>query len=601
MSARDRQPRTLEESRAERLAALNLLEDALAARSDAERANAALRESERRQAFLLKLSDALRTLDDPLEIEHAAAQAIGDYLALDRCGYAERAATGDFFAIGRDWSNGKLESLTAQGPLAAFRPETVRAYEAGQMVRIDDSLAPPDSSAAAAADFQAQGVRAALGIPFVESGRLVGVFHAQQIAPRRWTDQEVTLLAETGDRTRTALERARAEAALRESEEKYRELFESIDQGFCTIELLLDQEDQPVDYRFLSANPAYERLTGLHDVVGRTVSEITPWHADEESRIYADIARSGKARRFEQRVAQLERDHEIYAWPVGPAEQHRVAILVNDVTERSHAADAVRESEERVRTIAENLPGAAVFLVDHELRYLLAGGEAVREAGLDPENFLGRTVREMVGPELAALYEPQYRRALAGESFVHEHHAHGRQYVSRGAPLRDRRGEVSTALVVSYDVTDRKRAEEAVRESEQRLRTLADAVPQIIWANDAAGNANYFNRRWYEYSGLSLQESLGPGWQAIVHPEDAPASVGNWQRVLQASEPFDCEYRLRGADGSYRWFIGRNVPMRNAAGHLTGWFGTATDINDLKNAEAALRESQNRLELIVEN
>lgn len=147
---------------------------------------------------------------------------------------------------------------------------------------------------------------------------------------------------------------------------------------------------------------------------------------------------------------------------------------------------------------------------------------------------------------------------------------------------------------------DRARAEEALRASEARIRLLADAVPQVIWANAADGTANYFNRRWYEYTGLSFEESVGPGWQAIVHPDDAPASVARWQKALAAGEIFDTEYRLRRHDGVYCWFIGRNVPLKDAEGKVTSWFGTATDIEDLKQAEAARRESEERFRLLVE-
>jgi two-component system CheB/CheR fusion protein len=174
-----------------------------------------------------------------------------------------------------------------------------------------------------------------------------------------------------------------------------------------------------------------------------------------------------------------------------------------------------------------------------------------------------------------------------------------RQYEYIFVPLRGADGTVEAVAGVTRDVTDRRQAEEALRASEQQFRTVADNVPQLIWTNLSDGTANYFNRRWYEYSGLSFEDSFGLGWQAMVHPDDAPASVKRWKRALNEGQVFDAEYRLRRKDGGYRWFIGRNVPLRHD-GEILSWFGTATDIDDLKQAEAALHETQERFRLLVE-
>ena len=129
---------------------------------------------------------------------------------------------------------------------------------------------------------------------------------------------------------------------------------------------------------------------------------------------------------------------------------------------------------------------------------------------------------DAVDPALAREYVPLYRKALSGEPFVHEHQAHGRHYLTRGVPLRNRHGRVDAALAISYDVTDRKHADNAIRDSELRLRTLADAVPQIIWTNDSRGYADYFNRRWYDFTGLSFEESAGRGGRRSSIPRMRP-------------------------------------------------------------------------------
>jgi len=113
-------------------------------------------------------------------------------------------------------------------------------------------------------------------------------------------------------------------------------------------------------------------------------------------------------------------------------------------------------------------------------------------------------------------------------------------------------------------------------------------------------NLSANQQRWYDYSGLSDEQSVGPGWQAIVHPADAPASVERWKQALAKGEVFDTEHRLRRADGVYRWHLGRNIPLRDDRGTVNGWFGSATDIEDLKQAEAAVREAAERLQIAVE-
>jgi PAS domain S-box-containing protein len=137
--------------------------------------------------------------------------------------------------------------------------------------------------------------------------------------------------------------------------------------------------------------------------------------------------------------------------------------------------------------------------------------------------------------------------------------------------------------------------------SEKRFRTLSDVLPQLIWTNDERGNANYFNARWYEYSGLTFQDSYGLGWQAMVHPDDAETSISKWQESLAAGNIFETEYRLRDAMGRYRWHIGRNIPVKSRDDEITGWYGTATDVHALKHAESSLRESEEQLRVTMES
>ena len=142
------------------------------------------------------------------------------------------------------------------------------------------------------------------------------------------------------------------------------------------------------------------------------------------------------------------------------------------------------QAEERSRALIENLPGGAAFVVDRDLRYLLAEGEALSAAGFKREDFIGRTIFEVLPPELTANYHVLYRKALAGESFEYEHNAHDRSYISRGTPLRSPNGEVYAVLAVSYDISDRKIAEAAIAADFKDTQLLRDLSARLVTEDD---------------------------------------------------------------------------------------------------------------------
>ena len=159
--------------------------------------------------------------------------------------------------------------------------------------------------------------------------------------------------------------------------------------------------------------------------------------------------------------------------------------------------------------------------------------------------------------------------------------------------------QAATLTAASMPAAELDEVHDALRKTEGSVRRLLDAIPQLVWTNDADGNTNYFNRRWYDYTGLNSKRSAALIWQALIHPDDAPVSKKRWHRALNTGEVFECEYRLRNAAGEYHWFIGRTVPLRDK-NRLVAWVGSATDIQDLKQAEAAWKESEERYRLMVD-
>lgn len=288
-------------------------------------------------------------------------------------------------------------------------------------------------------------------------------------------------------------------------------------------------------------------------------------------------------------------------------------IFLEEVTERIYAAvekagseEMLRASEKRFQSIANLVPdllwdsepdGSTNWCNQRWLEY----------TGQSPEQALRWGWTEAIHPDDREGSARRYSEAVeAGAPLRQEHRIRRydgvyRWFVVNAVPLKNEEGRVIKMYGAATDIHDNRQAQDALRKSEDRLRILADAVPQVIWANRANGEATYFNKRWYEYTRLTYAESRGPGWQAIVHPDDAPASKERWQEVLATGEIFDAEYRLRRADGSYRWFIGRNVPLKDESGRITGWFGSATDIHELKITQQELHESNERLRVTMES
>ncbi|MBD2247448.1 PAS domain S-box protein [Nostoc sp. FACHB-888] len=285
-----------------------------------------------------------------------------------------------------------------------------------------------------------------------------------------------------------------------------------------------------------------------------------------------------------------------------PRRAVRMSGIAADISDRKLAQLALQRSEARLRAVTANLPNGAVFIVDRELRYQLAAGKALEQAGMTPEDLVDKTIWEALDPELATSYESYFRQALNGEPYSLEHHSHERDYASHGLPLFDAQGEVEAVLAVSYDITERKLAEVALRESEQRFRLMADAVPQIVWITDAQGRVEFFNKQWSNYTGVSYEPTTAAQVAAnFVHPEDGERTMAAFNEARRTGSIFAVEHRIRSAQGAYRWFLVRAEPYRDPqTGEIVRWFGASVDIHDRKQAEQALREREQRLVIATE-
>jgi PAS domain S-box-containing protein len=147
---------------------------------------------------------------------------------------------------------------------------------------------------------------------------------------------------------------------------------------------------------------------------------------------------------------------------------------------------------------------------------------------------------------------------------------------------------------VNVDITDNRQTERALRESEERFRAIANSIDQLIWATQPNGYHDYYNQRWYEYTGVPEGTTDGASWSGMFHPDDQERAWSIWRHCLETGEPYHIEYRLRHRSGQYRWVLGRAQPVRDDQGRITRWFGTCTDIHDFKQSQEELRESRER-------
>jgi PAS domain S-box-containing protein len=282
----------------------------------------------------------------------------------------------------------------------------------------------------------------------------------------------------------------------------------------------------------------------------------------------------------------------------------------NETTARLSAERALRASEERleyalgasdtVGTWDWDVPNDRV-IADTRFAKLYAVPREKAAAGAPIADFFNA-----IHPEDLSYVERAIAAALKdGSIFSQEYRlvqADGthRWVIAEGRPTLAPDGTPLRFPGISFDITDRKNAEAALRDSEERFRAITNSIDQMIWSTTPDGYHDYYNQRWYDFTGVPPGSTDGEGWAGMFHPEDQDRAWSVWRHSLETGEPYHIEYRLRHRSGKYRWVLGRAQPVRNAHGAITRWFGSCTDIQDIVDAREVLARSREELEREVQ-
>ncbi|HSB00838.1 MAG TPA: PAS domain S-box protein [Anaerolineales bacterium] len=557
--------------------------------TERKRTEQALAEFARQQEALYRLSDQLHHTNSLTDVYNAALNAILSALQCDRASILLFDDTGVMrYVAWRGVSDRYRKATEGHSP---WGPGERDPYP----ICVSDPGA-SDLSDSLKANIREEGIASLAFIPLISNGKLIGKFMVYFNKSHDCSDVEIELSLMIARQLASGIDHKRAEEQLRESEERLRVTFDTAVVGFATL---------TPDARFEEVNDAFCSIVGYtrEELLQMNCAELTHPFYIESTYDHINQLVAGEIPSFVIEKLYVRKDGaEIWVQNnvsivrrTDGVPLHLIAIC-QDITERKQSEEKLRASEALYRTIARSIPGGGVYVVDKDFRYMVAEGPVTEAFGLSRDSLEGQTVWEAFPGERGERMRDRLKRTYEGEILNFETEYNGHVYWTQQAPLHDSIGQ---AIIVTIDITERKQAEEALRQSEERFARFMQHLPGLAWIKDMQGRYVYANAAAEKAFSVPREKLYGKTDLEIFPPKVAAQYKRNDEQALINEKGMQTIEMLQQDDGILHYSLVNKFPIPGPDGNPALIGGTAFDITERLQAEAALHESEERLRAIL--
>jgi len=496
---------------------------------------------------------------------------------------------------------GELQLVSLLGVDLTEHPELTRvpvgAAPVGQVVDQGQPLV-LDAAGLTQTGTPVPGLRAFAGFPIAVEDRVFGLLAFGSRHREGFEPAHLDLISTLADLVAAWIDRSRLTRALKDREERLALFIAHAPAGLAMFDC---------EMRYLAASRRWIRDYGIDDtgLVGRNHYEVFPnlpesWREAHRRALRGEVLSSEGEAFTSPDGRELWVRWELRPWVDAQGEVGGIIIAAEDITARKRVEDALARERDLVTTIAENTT-SALFMTDERGVCTYANAAAVAMTG----------------------YSAAELRATPFHDLLHHHRADGSPYPAEECPLVAARttgaalrghedrffrkdgssfpvlysaspiteaGKPTSMVLEVRDVTEERAVQEALRASVARARTLANAMPQLVWVANDAAEVDYYSERVREYDGTVTNPEGRLQWQPMLHPDDLATTASAWQAAVQSGTNYSCEHRLLMADGRYRWHLSRAVPVTDPTTGVRTWYGTATDIHELRETQELARQ-----------